>query len=222
MLIFNEINLFIANIESFLLSSTASVYDAIGWPGVMILMALESTILPLPSEIVMPMAGWKLVLDKNLSEVHIFLAGLYGAIGCLIGSLFEYYIARIGGRKLIEKFGKYFLVTKNDISKAENLFERKGNTIVLIGSMIPGIRGLISIPAGVAKMNVVKFALFTFIGSFPWTLGLAWGGYMLGKNYENIREISRPFDLPIIMAVLIIIIIFIWFRVKGIRSENIN
>ena len=81
---------------------------------------------------------------------------------------------------------------------------------------------MISIPAGVAKMNVVKFALFTFIGSFPWTLGLAWGGYMLGKNYENIREISRPFDLPIIMAVLIIIIIFIWFRVKGIRSENIN
>ena len=71
-------------------------------------------------------------------------------------------------------------------------------------------------------MNVLKFALFTFIGSFPWTLGLAWGGYMLGKNYENIREISRPFDLPIIMAVLIIIIIFIWFRVKGIRSENIN
>ena len=138
----------------------------------------------------------------------------------MIGSLVEYYIARVGGRKFIGKFGKYVLISEKDIVKAENLFNKRGSTIVLIGRMIPGVRGLISIPAGIAKMNLIKFSIFTFIGSFPWTLGLAWGGYILGSNYENIREASKPFDIPIILGILAIIIIFIWVRVRDIRSSN--
>jgi len=216
----NQINLIISNIETFLLTFTGDVFEAIGWPGLTLLMALESTIIPLPSEIVMPMAGWKLVLDQNLGQIHILTAGFFGATGCLIGSLVEYYIARVGGRKFIGKFGKYVLISEKDILRAENLFEKRGNTIVLIGRMIPGVRGLISIPAGIAKMNLIKFSIFTFIGSFPWTLGLAWGGYILGNNYENIREASKPFDIPIILGILALIIFFIWIRVRDIRSSN--
>ena len=141
----NQINLIISNIETFLLTFTGDVFEAIGWPGLTLLMALESTIIPLPSEIVMPMAGWKLVLDQNLGQIHILTAGFFGATGCLIGSLVEYYIARVGGRKFIGKFGKYVLISEKDILRAENLFEKRGNTIVLIGRMIPGVRGLISI-----------------------------------------------------------------------------
>tara|TARA_B100002003_G_C14089269_1_gene523928 strand:+ start:797 stop:1408 length:612 start_codon:yes stop_codon:yes gene_type:complete len=202
------------------LSFTASIYDALGWPGVTILMALESTIIPLPSEIIMPLAGWKLVLDKGLGHTHIVLAGVYGAVGCLIGSIIEYYIARAGGRHLIKKYGKYILITEKDLTWAERWFDKRGDITVLIGRMIPGIRGFISIPAGVAKMNVTKFMTFTFIGSFPWTLGLAWGGYALGDNYEAIREISRPFDLPILLVVLILIAIFLWYRLKEIKNQS--
>jgi membrane protein DedA with SNARE-associated domain len=218
--LFLHINTLISNTEIFLLSFTASIYDALGWPGVTILMALESTIIPLPSEIIMPLAGWKLVLDKGLGHTHIVLAGVYGAVGCLIGSIIEYYIARAGGRHLIKKYGKYILITEKDLTWAERWFDKRGDITVLIGRMIPGIRGFISIPAGVAKMNVTKFMTFTFIGSFPWTLGLAWGGYALGDNYEAIREISRPFDLPILLVVLILIAIFLWYRLKEIKNQS--
>ena len=202
------------------MSFTSSVYDALGWPGVTILMALESTIIPLPSEIIMPLAGWKLVLDKGLGHMHVVLAGLCGAFGCLVGSIIEYYIARAGGRHLIKKYGKYILITEKDIVWSEKWFEKRGDITVIIGRMIPGIRGFISIPAGVAKMNVMKFMTFTFIGSFPWTLGLAWGGYALGDNYEAIREISRPFDLPILLVVFVLIITFLWYRLKEIRNQS--
>jgi membrane protein DedA with SNARE-associated domain len=183
-------------------------------------MALESTIIPLPSEIIMPLAGWKLVLDKGLGHMHVVLAGLCGAFGCLVGSIIEYYIARAGGRHLIKKYGKYILITEKDIVWSEKWFEKRGDITVIIGRMIPGIRGFISIPAGVAKMNVMKFMTFTFIGSFPWTLGLAWGGYALGDNYEAIREISRPFDLPILFVVFVLIITFLWYRLKEIRNQS--
>ena len=217
---FIHINTLISNIEAFLLSFTTSVYDVLGWPGVTILMALESTIIPLPSEIIMPLAGWKLVLDKGLGHMHIVLAGVYGSVGCLMGSIIEYYIARAGGRHLIKKYGRYILITEKDLVWAERWFAKRGDITVLIGRMIPGIRGFISIPAGVAKMNVMKFMMFTFIGSFPWTLGLAWGGYALGDNYEAIREISRPFDLPILFVVLVLISIFLWYRLKEIKNQS--
>ena len=217
---FVHINTLISNTEIFLLSFTTSVYDVVGWPGVTILMALESTIIPLPSEIIMPLAGWKLVFDKGLGQMHIVLAGAYGALGCMLGSIIEYYIARAGGRHLVKKYGKYLLITEKDLVWAERWFDKRGDITVLIGRMIPGIRGFISIPAGIAKMNVVKFMIFTFIGSFPWTLGLAWGGYALGDNYEAIREISRPFDLPIILVVSVLITIFLWYRLKEIKNQS--
>ncbi len=191
-----------------------------GWPGVILLMSIESTAIPLPSEVIMPLAGWRLVLDQGLGIPHVLIIGFLGAVGSLIGSLSEYYVSRAGGRPLIEKYGKYLLITRKDIERSDRWFETRGELIVFIARMIPGVRGFISISAGVARMNVIRFSIFTFLGALPWTTGLAWGGYLLGENYESIRTVSRPFDIPIILTVLGFVIWFLWRRIKEVRAES--
>jgi membrane protein DedA with SNARE-associated domain len=183
-------------------------------------MSIESTAIPLPSEIIMPLAGWRLVLDEGHGVPHVLLAGFWGAVGSLIGSLVEYYISRAGGRPMIEKYGKYFLVTQKDLERADRWFQTRGELTVFIARMIPGVRGFISIPAGIARMNVVRFSIFTFTGALPWTIGLAWGGFLLGENYDSIRDVSKPFDIPIIGTVLVIIVWFLWRRIKEVRAES--
>ncbi len=191
-----------------------------GWFGVVILMSIESTAIPLPSEVIMPLAGWRLVLDEGHGVLFVFVAGFWGAVGSLIGSLIEYYISRAGGRPFIEKYGKFVLITGKDLERADNWFSTRGELTVFIARMIPGVRGFISIPAGIARMNVARFSIFTFIGAFPWTLGLAWGGYLLGDNYDVIRDTTKPFDIPIIGTVIVILIWFVWKRIKEIRAES--
>ena len=203
-----------------MLTFSGDVYDFMGWFGVIVLMSIESTAIPLPSEIIMPLAGWRLVLDKGLGIPHVFLAGFWGAVGSLIGSLVEYYVSRAGGRPFIEKYGKYVLITHKDLERADRWFKTRGELTVFIARMIPGVRGFISIPAGIARMNVVRFAIFTFLGAFPWTLGLAWGGYLLVENYVDIREVSKPFDIPIIGIVTVIVVWFLWRRVKEVRADS--
>jgi len=202
------------------LTFSAQVYDLMGWFGMIVLMSIESTAIPLPSEVIMPLAGWRLVLDQGHGVSHIFLAGFYGAVGSLIGSLIEYYVSRQGGRPMIEKYGKYILITRKDLARADRWFQTRGELTVFIARMIPGVRGFISIPAGIARMNVVRFSIFTFIGAFPWTLGLAWGGFLLGENYDSIREISKPFDIPIIITGLAGVTWFAWRRIKELRAES--
>jgi len=183
-------------------------------------MAIESTAVPLPSEIVMPLAGWKLVEEKDLGFAFVVLLGVAGAVGSLAGSLIEYYIARAGGRPLIEKYGKYLLITNADLDRADRWFETRGDLTVFVARMIPGVRGFIAIPAGIARMNVWKFSLFTFVGALPWTFGLALGGYTLGANYDDIRSVTRPFDVPIILVILGLVSWFVWHRVREIRAES--
>jgi membrane protein DedA with SNARE-associated domain len=190
------------------------------WWGVIVLMSIESTAIPLPSEIIMPLAGWRLVADRGGGFGGVLLAGFYGAVGSLLGSMAEYYLSRAGGRPLIEKYGKYFLITRRDLERADRWFETRGEITIFIARMIPGVRGFISIPAGIARMNVPKFILFTFVGAFPWTLGLAWGGYELGENYEAIRDVTKPFDIPIIGSVIVLVAWFVWKRVREIRREE--
>ncbi len=207
-------------IEKFLLEFSVEVYDTIGWFGVAVLMAIESTAVPLPSEVVMPMAGWRLIADRNLGLEWVFIAGLWGGIGSVAGSLAEYYVARAGGRPLIEKYGKYMLVTRKDLERADSWFATRGELTIFIGRLIPGVRHFISIPAGVARMNVIRFAIFTFLGAFPWSLALAWAGFELGKNYEAIREFTRPFVLPLIILAILAGVAFIAFRIREIREES--
>jgi membrane protein DedA with SNARE-associated domain len=183
-------------------------------------MAIESTAIPLPSEVVMPLGGWKLVEENDLGFWFVVLAGLAGAVGSLLGSLIEYYVARAGGRPLIEKYGKYLLITYADLDRADRWFATRGELTVFVARMIPGVRGFIAIPAGIARMNVLRFSIFTFIGAFPWTFGLALGGYLLGANYDDIRGVTRPFDVPIILGIAGLVGWFVWHRVREIRAEG--
>lgn len=210
----------IDSVEEFVINFSSSTYDFIDWWGVVVLMAIESTAIPLPSEVIMPLAGWLLVADHDRGFGWVVLAGFYGAVGSLLGSLAEYYLSRAGGRPLIEKYGKYFLITRKDMERADRWFATRGEITIFIARMIPGVRGFISIPAGVARMNVIRFSIFTFLGAFPWTFGLAWGGWALGENYEAIRYTTKRFDPLLIGAVLLIGGYVLWKRIQELRAES--
>lgn len=210
----------IESVEHWLLAFSENVYEFFGWAGVVVLMALESTAFPLPSEVVMPLAGWHLVFDQGLGVEWVFIAGFWGGVGSVLGSLAEYYVARAGGRPLMERYGKYFLVTRKDIERADRWFETRGEITIFVGRLIPVVRHFISIPAGVAKMNVPKFIIFTFLGAFPWCVAMAWAGYLLGDNYDSIREFTRPFSVPIVAIGIAVVAWFLVHRIREIRAES--
>lgn len=200
--------------EQQILNFITSVYHAIGWPGVILLMAIESACIPIPSEIIMPLAGWMLIADKGLGVGFLLLAGFCGAFGNVIGSLVAYWVGSRGGVPLLLRWGKYILIFPHDIERANRWFARYGDLITFLARLVPGVRSFISLPAGIARMNVWKFTGYAFLGSFIWSIALAYGGYLLGQNWERIRADMRPFDYPILAIVIILIILFIWIRLR--------
>ena len=209
----------ISVIEEFVLELATDTYNAVGWFGVVAMMAIESAAIPLPSEVVMPLAGWKLVLEPGHGHWHLVLAGFYGALGNLIGSLIAYWVGAAGGRPLLERYGRYVLITKRDLDRADRWFATRGELTVFATRLLPVIRTFISVPAGVSRMNIWRFSFYTFAGAFPWSLGLAWGGYALGANWETLRNVMRPFDIPIILAVLAAIAWYVWHKRKELRRD---
>ncbi|MBI4338348.1 MAG: DedA family protein [Chloroflexi bacterium] len=207
-------------LEHYILDIVAQVYDALGWPGVVLLMAVESASIPLPSELIMPLSGWMLIQAKGLSAWHVLLAGFYGALGNLLGSLLSYWLGSWGGRPLLERWGRYVLVTRSDLSKADRWFARYGDWAVFLSRLLPVVRTFISFPAGVVKMPVLRFSLLTFAGSFPWSLALAYGGYLLGENWEALRRAMRPFDIPVLLVLVLATGAYLYTRIRRIRREG--
>ena len=204
--------------EQSILNFIQNIYQSIGWPGVVLLMAIESACIPLPSELIMPLAGWMLIENAGLSIWFLFLAAFCGALGNVIGSLIAYWVGAKGGLPLLRRWGKYILITHEDIDRATLWFDKYGNSITLIARFIPALRTFISLPAGIARMKLFKFCLYAFIGSFIWSLGLAWGGYLLGQNWESIRNAIRPFDYPIVAIILLLIAFYFWWKIRQIRK----
>ena len=169
--------------EQAILNFIQHVYQTLGWPGVVLLMVIESACIPLPSEIIMPLAGWMLIEKAGLSYWYLLLAGLCGGAGNVIGSLISYWVGAKGGLPFLRRWGQYILITHEDIDRATLWFDKYGNLITLIARFVPAVRTFISLPAGVAQMKLFKFSLFAFIGSFVWSLSLAYGGYVLGQNW---------------------------------------
>ena len=196
------------------------VYSVIGWPGVVFLMAIETVAVPLPSELVMLFAGWLLIQDKGGSVWLVPLAGFYGALGSLLGSLVFYWASLHGGRRILLRYGKYVLISKDELDKAETWFDKYGERAVFIGRLLPVVRSFISIPAGLARMNLWRFSLYTFAGSFIWSLGLAYAGFMLGENWEDLRAVMRPFDIPILLILAGGAAWLLVRRIKSIRAQN--
>jgi len=209
-------------IETWFLDIITKIYDAMGWPGVVFLMGVESAAIPFPSELIMPMAGWLLIEAKGDSAWMLLMAGFYGALGNLLGSWVAYWISYKGGRPLLRKYGRYVLVTQHEVDRAEEWFRKYGDVAVFASRVLPVVRTFISVPAGIARMNFWKFSFYTFVGSYPWSLGLAYGGFKLGENWEDLRRVMRPFDFPIAGIIILVVAWFIYHRIKTIRNEQRN
>ena len=190
--------------------------ETMGYGGVVMLMGIESACIPLPSEIIMPFAGY-LVYTGRFS---LHGAALAGAVGCIVGSIPAYYLGRYGGRPLIERYGKYVLLSHHEVDLADRLFARFGQWVVLAARLLPVIRTFIAFPAGVGRMNMGKFVLFTFVGSYPWCYGLAWVGMKLGERWDTdprLKSAFHRFDLAI--GVLLVAGVA-WFVLHKLRSAK--
>ena len=190
-----------------------------GWPGVILLMAIESASIPVPSEVIMPLSGWMLIKEQGLGVEYVWLAGFYGALGCTIGSLVAYVVGAIGGRPILERYGKYVLITRRDLERADYWFANYGEITTFVSRLLPVVRTFISVPAGIARMNLLKFTFYTFVGSFLWCVPLAYGGYVLGDHWIKIREVMRPFDIPIILVILALAGWYVRHKVKELKAE---
>jgi len=192
------------------------VVAELGYPGVFLLITLESTLVPIPSELVMPFAGFMAARGDFSLPVLLVI----NSTAALLGSGLCYWIGAKGGKPFLERYGKFFLVRRHDLDKTHEFFARRGKWVVLIGRFVPVIRHIVSIPAGIARMPLAKFSFYAFVGSFIWSAPLAYGGYVLGQNWEELRAAMRPFDLPILVAVIILILVFVWLRLRTRRNAR--
>jgi len=181
-----------------------------GYPGIVVLMAIESACIPLPSEVIMPFAGYL----GSAGRFKLLWVGVAGALGCNVGSIVAYAVGAWGGRPLAEKYGHYVFVTHHDLNLADRWFMRYGDGAVFLARLLPVVRTFIALPAGIAGMNFVRFNVFTFLGSLPWCLALAYAGVKLGERWDVLRQYFHRFD-----AVLVIVIVlggawFVWTRWK--------
>lgn len=180
--------------------------DSMGYPGIVILMAFESAGFPLPSEVIMPFSGY-LALTGRFTLVG---AAVAGGLGCLLGSLGAYWVSAVGGRPLLERYGRYVLISRHDLAMADRWFARWGNAIVFIGRLLPIVRTYISFPAGVARVGLWRFSIYTFVGSVIWSYLLAWIGLRLGERWASIRRTFEGFE--IVIALVLMVGIVWWVR----------
>ena len=175
--------------------------------------------IPSPSEIIMPLAGRMLIGNQSLRPEYVLVAGAFGALGCVIGSAIAYGVGK-GGRPLLEKYGKYILVTHHDLEVADRWFSRLASLSIFISRLLPILRTFISLPAGVAVMNFGKFLVYTFIGSLIWCTGLAYGGYQLGEHWEQVRIAMEPPTALIVAVIVVLIALYIYRRVKHSKAAK--
>jgi membrane protein DedA with SNARE-associated domain len=187
------------------------VIDGTGYAGIVILMAIESACIPLPSEIIMPFAGYLVTTGR----FDLYLAATAGAIGCNVGSVIAYEIGYYGGRPLVEKYGSYILMSRHDIEMADKFFKRFGGAAIFIGRLLPVIRTFIALPAGIARMPRIPFHIYTFVGSWPWCFGLAWVGMKLGENWQTIKDKLLPYKIPIVVFLVAATVWFVWTHWKN-------
>jgi len=187
----------------------------LGYWGVVLMMAIESACIPLPSEIIMPFAGY-LVSQGQFSLWGVSLAG---ALGCVLGSVIAYWIGYYGGRPVAEKYGKYVLVTHHDLDVADNFFRKYGDAAIFFSRMLPVIRTFISLPAGIARMNFTRFVVYTFLGSLPFCYALAYVGKQLGDNWNTLGVYFHKFDAVIGVIILVGVIWFVRRHLNIKKSE---
>lgn len=190
--------------------------SAWGYWGIGGLMAIESACVPLPSEIIMPFAGF-LVAQGKFSLLGVTLAG---ALGCVVGSVVAYAVGAWGGRGFIEKYGKYILISRHDLALADNFFNKYGSAAIFFSRLLPVVRTFISLPAGIAKMNFSKFVIYSFLGSVPWSFGLAYLGKKLGDHWNTLGVYFHKFDFVMVVVIILFVVWYIRRHLKNIKTYS--
>jgi membrane protein DedA with SNARE-associated domain len=179
----------------------------VGYPGLVGMMAIESACIPLPSEVIMPFAGYLV----STGRFSLLGAATMGALGCNVGSTLAYVVAAKGGRRAVERWGHYLLLRATELDRAERFFARYGAVTVFTARLLPVVRTFIAFPAGLARMPMVPFQLYTFLGSWPWCLGLAYIGCVLGEHWNSDPGFRAAFHDANAIIVIAIVAAFLWF-----------
>ena len=209
----------VAKIIEILSAFVVATISALGYPGIVLLMGIESACIPLPSEVIMPFSGYLVYAGR----FNLWAVAVAGAVGCVLGSLVAYWVGMYGGRPLIEKYGRYVLVSRRDLDLADRWFARYGELIVFTSRLLPVIRTFIAFPAGVARMNLPRFVAYTFLGSLPWCLGLAYVGQKLGEQWDKndtLRSWFHRFDFVIVIIGVLAIVWWVWRHIKESRRDE--
>jgi membrane protein DedA with SNARE-associated domain len=196
----------------------------LGYAGVMLLMAIESACIPLPSEIIMPFAGSITVAAIAAAHVHsplnLWLVALAGAIGCNLGSIPAYFVGAKLGRPFLERTRWVrFFVTPHELERVDHWFERRGAIMVFVARLLPVVRTFIALPAGIARMNQVRFHVYTFLGSLPWCFVLALAGAKLGENWDHLRPLFHKFDFVLAIVIVIGAVVFLRSRLRAVKAQ---
>lgn len=204
-------------IDKIVIPFLEQLYGAAGYLGVLLAMTIESAMIPLPSELILPFAGF-LVSDPLKVEPlsggawNYWIVVVVATIGNTAGSLIAYGIGAWGGRPFLERYGKYLLIRHHDIELADRFFERWGSQTAFFSRLLPIVRTFISFPAGVARMHLGKFVVYSTAGAFLWSMLLVYAGMVLGENWVQIRHALQPFDLLIAVAIVAGVAVFVWFH----------
>src|SRR5436305_8678094 len=212
-------NPLVARIIEILSAFIIAVIAKLGYAGVVLLMAIESACIPLPSEVIMPFSGYLVYTGR----FNLWLVAIMGALGCVLGSLVAYGVGLRGGRPLIEKYGRFVLISHHDLDIADRWFAKYGEAIVFASRLLPVIRTFIAFPAGVARMNLKRFVIYTFMGSLPWCLGLAYVGQKLGEQWdknETLKALFHRFDFVIGILFVLVAVWWVWRHVKNVPAEK--
>ena len=197
-------------ILAFLVHFVTGVIDSGGYAGIVALMGIESACIPLPSEIIMPFAGY-LVYKGSFNLLWVATAG---AVGCNLGSLVAYWIGAKGGRPLVERYGRWVLMNGHDLDRMTHFFDKYGSITVLLGRLLPVVRTFIAFPAGIARMPQARFHIYTFLGSWPWCFVLAYAGLKLGEKWNDpnssFHSLFHRFHTVVEVAVVAAIVWFVW------------
>ncbi|CAN5850452.1 DedA family protein [soil metagenome] len=192
------------------------MYDAVGYVGVAVAVALETIVAPIPSEVILPMAGWKVsqsAADTSVLEPltglpwHLLLATGFATLGSVVGALVGYAIGAWGGRPILDRWGSYAGIGAADLDRADRWFDRWGSWAVFLGRMVPLVRTFVSYPAGISHMPIGRFLLFSTLGSLPWNLGLIYAGFVVGENYPQIEAAVKPYEYVIYALVLAALVV---------------
>jgi len=207
----------LAFIDQIALPFLQSLYGSVGYLGVMLAMAIESAMIPLPSELILPMAGWMVSDPAKIEPItgapwNFWVVVVVATVGNTLGSLVSYAIGAYGGRPFLERYGRYLLIRPHEIEIADQFFAHHGAVTVFVGRLLPVVRTFISFPAGVARMPVAKFVVYSTAGAFPWSIALVFAGTKLGENWEQIRHLLQPFDMAILALVIVLFAVLLWLR----------